>query len=259
VRPRAFVLQIIAITVWLAAGGGIAIAQPDSGSLRPFHAVYGLFDGDKRVGRAEFTLRYDRSATRWVYESRSEFDGFLLRLAAPHPVVEHSEFELDQGRIRPLSYTYQDGTRRGRRNLELDFDGPARQVTVTRDEESFELPAPPEPLDRASVRLALGMAVRDGRRNGHHDVADPDVFHTYEFSRDGSERIATPVGELDVYRVRQWRAGSSREMNLWIAPALGFHAARIEQRRPDRDPVAFMLEAFEWLAADGSAIGLSVP
>jgi len=245
-------LQLCAVAVWMsvAGGTGTASAQPDSEGLRPFRAVYGLFDGDKRVGRAEFTLRYDRSAARYVYESRSEFDGFLLRLAAPRPVIERSEFLLDGGQIRPLSYRYEDGTRRGRRNLDLEFRWPAGQVAVIRADESTELRAPPQALDRATVKLALGRAVLAGRRSGHFEVADPDVFHTYEFSWDGSEPIATPIGELDSYPVRQWRAESSREMTVWIAPALEFQAVRIEQRRPDRDPVSFRLEAFEWLASD---------
>jgi hypothetical protein len=124
---------------------------------------------------------------------------------------------------------------------------------VTRQDDVSEIALPREALDRASVTFALGVALREGRRAGRYEVADPDVFRTYEFASGGAESILTPLGELETYPVRQWRTESSRETTVWLAPALGFHAVRIEQRRPDRDPVAFALETFEWLLPDGSS------
>ena len=84
-------------------------------------------------------------------------------------------------------------------------------------------------------------------------VADPDEFRTYEFDSGRPEKLSTPVGEIDAIPVTQARAESSRQTTVWIAPTLGYQAARIEQRRPDRDPVAFSLESFEWTASDTAA------
>ena len=232
--------------------GALAIAQPTADALQTFRATYGLLDGGEQVGNAEFTLRYDAATARYTYESRAEFDGLLVRLARPRPMIERSEFRIEQGEIRPLSYVYRDGSRRGRRDLALEFDWGRRQLAVSRADEPTALPMPARAIDRASVKLALALAVRDGHRAGRLDVADPDEFRTHEFATDGMERLHTPAGELDAYRVKQWRAESSRETFVWLAPALGFHAVRIEQHRPDRDPVAFVLESFERLEADGS-------
>jgi len=250
-RARACAALVAALALPSAT---VAVAQSNADSLQAFRATYGLLDGGKQVGSAEFTLRYDAATARYIYESRSEFDGLLLRFAAPRPVIERSEFRVERGEIKTLAYLYRDGTRRGRRNLTLDFDWPHQQLVVAHTDDSTTLALPPHAIDRASVKLALALAARDGRRTGSHVIADPDEFRTYEFASEGMDRIRTPAGEFDAYRIKQWRAESSRQTFVWLAPALGFHAARIEQHRPDRDPVAFVLESFERLAADGSPV-----
>jgi hypothetical protein len=244
---------ISAAAVAILSHGGTAAAQPSTDGLQTYSAVYGLFEGAKRIGRTEISLTYDSSNGHYVYESRSSFLGFLLRLAAPHPVIERSEFRVERGRVRPLSYRYEDGTRRGRRNLSLEFRWADAVLAVRGRDQQTDVPLPPRALDRASVKVALGFALRDGRRAGRHAVADPDEFRTYEFQSTGAEKLSTPIGEIDAIPVTQSRAESSRQTTVWIAPTLGYQAARIEQHRPDRDPVAFSLEAFEWTASESAA------
>lgn len=240
---------VVAVFVY----GEMAAAQPSADGLQTYRAIYGLFEGTRRIGQAEISLAYDSANRHYVYESRSEFQGFLLRLAAPYPVIERSEFRLERGRVRPLSYRYEDGTRRGRRNLSLDFRWANAALEIRRHDQQTDVPLPPRALDRASVKVALGLALRDGQHAGRHAVADPDEFRTYEFESAGSERLSTPIGEIDAIPVTQSRAESSRQTTVWIAPALGYQAVRIEQRRPDRDSVAFSLESFEWAASDTAA------
>lgn len=252
-NPVACRFWVSAAAIAVLAHGKAATAQPSVDGLRAYRAVYGLFEGTNRIGQAEISLAYDSSNDRYVYESRSEFQGFLLRLAAPQPVIERSEFRVERGEVRPLSYRYEDGTRRGRRNLSLDFRWAGAALEVRHRDQQTDLPLPPRALDRASVKVALGLALRDGQRAGRHAVADPDEFRTYEFESAGLEMLSTPIGEIDAIPVTHSRAESSRQTTVWIAPTLGYQAVRIEQRRPDRDPVAFSLESFEWTASDTAA------
>jgi hypothetical protein len=111
----------ITLLVSAALYHGTGAAQPDADEFTPYRAVYELFDGDKRVGRSVFSLRYDPAADRYEFETRSEFRG-LLRLLAPRPIVERSLFTVVDDSIRPLEFSYRDGTWRGRRNADLRFD-----------------------------------------------------------------------------------------------------------------------------------------
>jgi len=96
-RARACAALVAALALPSAT---VAVAQSNADSLQAFRATYGLLDGGKQVGSAEFTLRYDAATARYIYESRSEFDGLLLRFAAPRPVIERSEFRVERGEIK---------------------------------------------------------------------------------------------------------------------------------------------------------------
>lgn len=220
-------------------------AQPAADGLAPYRATYGLYNGEKRVGDSVFSLQYDAATERYVFETRSEFRG-LLRLLSPRPVVEHSEFTVSDGRIRPLSFAYEDGSRGGRRNIRVSFDWAGGRVLAESDDGQREWPLPDGSLDRASARVAL---MRDLARSVDRDVyriADPDEVSAYALSREGSEMLTTPLGVLGTVKVAQQRSGSSRRTVTWAAPSLRYLAVRIEQQREDRDAVAFVLESVEW-------------
>jgi hypothetical protein len=228
-------------------GSVTAIAQPKEDGIVPYRAVYGLYNGDKRVAESVFMLRYDARSGHYEFETRSEFRG-LLQIAAPRPVVEHSEFTVVAGEIRPLTFTYRDGTRRGRRNIDLRFDWKDNRLIVEHDGLQEELPLAPRVLDRASVRVALMRELAAAAVSPSYEVADPGVIRTYGNRSEGTETVTTALGRLAVQKISQQRRESSRRTVVWAARELHFLPVRIEQLRDDRDPVAFVLESVEWLS-----------
>lgn len=235
-----------ALFMLAAACCPVAGAQPAIDGLAPYRAVYGLFNGDKRVGESVFLLRYDSESGRYEFESRSELHG-LLRLASPRPLIERSVFVVINRRIRPLSFTYEDGSRSGRRNVDVTFDWATRRIIANAGDVRRELPLPELSLDRASARVALTRDLAASREHGVYAIADPDEVQSYEYHSEGMETVTTALGEIRAIKIRQQRPGSSRRTLTWSAPRLGFVAIRIEQRRDDRNPVAFVLESLEWL------------
>jgi hypothetical protein len=223
-----------------------AIAQVPSAPVHAYRAVYSLWDGDRKVGRSEFRVERDRAGQRYRFTSSSEFDG-LLRWLTPRPVIETSEFIVDGGEIKPLSFSYEDGSRRGRRNLEVEFDWGAAVAVITHAGGSSRAPLPAGTLDRGSVRVALMRDLARQRRDGRYRLADPDVIREYTYVTAGRESLTTPLGELAAVKVVQQREDSSRRTVFWAAPQLHYLPIRIEQLRDDRAPVAFALESVEWL------------
>ncbi len=221
-------------------------AQPQTDGLMPYRATYGVFDDDKRIGQSVQTLSYDAASQRYTFESESRFRG-LLRIAAPRPVVEHSEFLIANDRIQPVVFRYADGTRGGKRNLSLSFDWSARRMTVEQRENLSDVPVQPTTVDRGSVRVALMRELARGRRSGSHVLADPDVIRTYDYAVESTEAIETALGSVTTHRIRQERDGSSRHTLIWMAPSLGFVTLRMEQHRDDRDAISFVIESIDWL------------
>jgi hypothetical protein len=227
-------------------------AQPHTDGIATYRATYELFEGDKRLGQSVQTLNYDTESRQYTFESQSRFRG-LLRLAAPRHVVERSEFVITNEAIRPAAFTYEDGTRRGRRNIALSFDWNSGTMKVERREGAGDIPIEPATLDRGSVRVALMHDVAHGNVTGTHALADPDVIRAYDYVIEASEKIETALGEVMAHRIRQQRGGSSRHTLIWLAPSLSFVALRMEQHREGRDTVAFVIESIEWLG-DGSSL-----
>jgi len=241
--------RTLAIVLLLCVTGSTvaARAQDRTDGLAPHRAVYGLYNDAKRVGEAVFTLRYDAAALRYDFETRSEFSG-LLRIASPRPLVEHSEFTVVGGAIRPLSFTYSDGSWRSKRNVALSFDWDHGLVTVEQAETREQIALPQGALDRASARIALMHDLAAGRLSGSYTVADPDVLQTYGYHSEGAETLDTALGEIAAEKISQQRPGSSRRTLIWAARDLGFLPVRIEQIREGRAPVSFVIESLEWLS-----------
>jgi len=235
-------LLLVCATVACAA----SLAQPARDGVFPYRAIYGLYNGDKRVGESVFALSYDSVTGHYEFETQSEFRG-LLRFASPRPVIERSEFAIVANEIQPLAFTYQDGTRRGARNLEMRFDREGGQLVIDRDGMREELPLVPGALDRASARVALMRELDRSQLSGSYGITDPDVIRTYENRREGTETVATPLGRLAAQKISQQRQESSRRTVIWAARELHFLPIRIEQIREGRAPVAFALESVEWL------------
>jgi len=230
---------------------GPLAAQPQSDGVVPFRATYEILEGNKRIGRSTFTLSYDSATAQYQFESRSRFRG-LLRLAAPRPIVERSHFVMTGGEIRPTTFTYEDGTRRGRRNVTLKFDWDTGMLAIERPDGSAAIRLEPGTLDRGSVRVALMRDLARDLGSGRHVLTDPDVIRAYNYTVESTEKIDTALGELMGRRVRQQRDGSSRHTLIWMAPSLDFLTLRMEQHRENRDTVAFVIETVEWLADDSA-------
>ena len=237
----------IALLLCAASGTMSARAQHRTDGLAPHRAVYGLYNDDRRVGEAVFMLRYDTAMHRYEFETRSELTG-LLRIASPRPLIEHSEFTVSGAEIRPESFSYTDGSWRGKRNVELSFDWNRNQLTVEHGGTSEQVPLPRGVLDRASARIALMHDLAAGRASGRYTIADPDVLQTYDYRSEGTEILDTPLGKIAAEKVSQQRPGSSRRTLIWAARDLGFLPVRIEQVREGHAPVSLVIESLEWLS-----------
>ncbi|HSG65837.1 MAG TPA: DUF3108 domain-containing protein, partial [Gammaproteobacteria bacterium] len=233
-------LKLAGTLLSLAAVGASSpgYAQPATDGLVPYRAVYGVLNDGRRVGEAVHSLSYDPASQHYVFETRVELRG-LLRFVSPMPVIERSEFVVREGRIRPLVFTYEDGSRRGRDNIVVEFDWAAGRVIAQTETPPQEWPLPADGLDRASARIALMRDLAAAMQSATYRVADPYELRPLELRREGVETRATALGELRTVRVLHQRPGSSRRSVTWAAPDLHFLAVRIEQQRGDRGPVAF--------------------
>ena len=239
-KGRRLAAGLLGIAAGASAGSALA-----ADGLPGYDAVYEVYGGNRAVGEAEFSVTL-LDAGRGLYEFRSvsRVRG-LYRLFVPRPVEELSVFALDDGRIRPLSHSLRDGTRRDRNSFSVEFDWEGGHATITAGEARLEPQLLPGMLDRGSLQAAL-MLLGDDFAAEQVTLLDAEGPETHELRADGEETLDTPLGEVRTRKLIQQRLGSSRRTLIWLAPDLRGLPVRIERQNDGETRAAFRLEEVRW-------------
>jgi hypothetical protein len=228
--------SIVAAVAFAAAHAAHA-ADP---TVATYTATYRVIYKGKEAGTAELGVRALGDENVYEFSSRVMAKG-MLKLARPNPAVERSRFQVDANGLRPLQFWYEDGSRSGEDNFEIEFDWARRVATVSNADARRELALPEAALDRGSLQVAL---MRDLAATGtvqRFKLADEDGVVEYEYTDNGTATMPTGSGLVATRVLTQQRVGSSRTTSLWVAPELRFLPVRIEQRRDGEVQTAFEL------------------
>ena len=242
-NPRLPLRTVSGACLLLALGALIEAAEAQ---VATYTAQYQVEYRGRVAGTSEFAVSYDAARGVYTFSSRTRARG-LLRLVSPRDVVEYSEFVVEDGRIRPLEFHYEDGSRSGEDNFRMVFDRDSGRIAVARGDDDAELALTPGVLDRGSMQVALMRDIEALGSAGPYTLADADALRTYEFTRQDDTEIATPAGTFIAQRFRQQRAGSSRTTLFWVVPELRYLPAAIEQYRDDELRTRLLLESVEGL------------
>lgn len=241
------VVTATAATLLATAAAGSAFGQAAPGShVAEYTATYDVDYKSRNLGTAEFSVAAQGDGT-FVFESRTEARG-LLKLARPNPLLERSRFEIVDGAIRPLSFEYEDGSRKGEDDFRAEFDWASGVIVVEREPGRAEFELSEGVLDRGSMQVALMRDLARGEPVGPYLLADEDGIDEYSYERAEDERIETPAGTYEAQVYVQRRAASSRLTRLWVVPELRYLPVRIAQFRDGELRTDFRLEEVEGLS-----------
>jgi hypothetical protein len=234
--------------IWLVTAFLPALVHAEiDPAIRTYTASNGVQYEGRRRGTSSRSVVYDNATGRYVFQSVTELRGFLLRMAAPRPIVERAVFSSRNGSLMPLEFRYQDGTRRGTDNVEIRFDWDAGTLSVARRGTVTVYDAERGTLDPGSAQVRVMVDAERPALATALPLVDGDGPLRYRYSRGGRETVETNAGSHDTVVTIQQRDGSSREVLYWLAPALDYLPVRIEQRRDGVTRLAFVLDSVEWL------------
>jgi hypothetical protein len=227
---------------WLiaAATAAHAVASTD---VQPYSASYSVEWRGMGAGTSNVELA-QLDGDRWSYTSRNLARG-LFKLALPHPITQSSVFRIRDGKVVPLTYRVDDGSRATSRDISLDFDWKSNRVTGTAEDASVDLEVPAGAQDALTAQIVLMRELLAGREPGNLRLIDKDEVKVYDYVREGTERLQTALGELDTVIYRSSREGSNRVTRLWLAPSLGYVPVRAQQKRGERTEFTMMVRALE--------------
>jgi len=228
-----------------AACVGAAIAHGSEPAVPVYDAVYQVEYKGKNLGSSEFKVTRDETQNSYEFTSTTTAKGILAKFAAPNPTIETSRFTVVAGRIRPVEYSYKDGSRKGGddRNIKFDWE---RHVAIVSDKDGRrEVAIDDVSLDPGSLHVALMQDLILNGKPGQYRITDADQAKTYGFEDNGQAQTDTGLGKLATHSYIQHREGSSRTTYLWVAPQLNYLPARIETRKDNEVQTSLTLMSVE--------------
>jgi hypothetical protein len=240
-----------AVTHVGAAVGAAALlpAAPtlaDEGSVPTFDAHYVVEYKGHRVGRMDLSVHYDAARERYRFMSRTQATG-MLKVVRPKATVQTTDFVLHDGTIRPLEFWIDDGTRKGEDDRHIVFDWERGTATVTSDGGTSELPLEPDLLDGGTILIALMLDLERNEVPGPYKYTDGDAPSTYDYTKEGSDRLEVEAGAFDALVIKQDHEGSSRHTKFWAVPKLRYLPAKIAQYKDGELLTAMTLDSVEGL------------
>ena len=219
-----------------AARNGTCAAEPE-----PFTATYAVEWHGITAGYSTLELKQTGPQT-YTYSSHIRARG-LFRIAFPDVMTQVSNLRIAEAGVQPLKYHEDDGSDDKKQDVTLDFDWDAHRVHGVNGTRPVDKPIEPGTQDPFSVQIALMRDLAAGHPPTSFLLFDKDEAKEYQYTRERTETLETPLGRLDTVVYRSDRPGSDRVTRLWLAQSLGFLPVQAERRRGDR--VDFSLKVRE--------------
>lgn len=238
-RPRTAVRTLLGAALLLVATA-VPAAPP---SFEPRSDVYDVEWSGMTLGRGTITLApLERGCFR--YASATE-PVALVRWTYGSP-RETSEFCVEDGRIRPRRFEYQND-RRAKDNYTLDFDWSTRTVKTIKGGNVSLRELPGNSFDRFVMQQAVRLWVIDHQADaepgpGEFTMVDDDRIKTYRFAITGRERIETPAGSFDTIRVERID-NPEKSSRFWVAPERSFVPVKIEHLEDGKVKLRMVLKS----------------
>jgi hypothetical protein len=223
--------------------------------LRAHQATFRTTFKGLNAGDLQLTLTPDAQPDTWMYETRA-FPSFLASFVISPKSIERSWFRVTPNGVEPHRYQLNDGSGDGDKATDFAYDSAANRVTGKADGKPLDMAIDAGTQDVTSIRAALMVDLGAGREPHEYAMIDGREIKHYVYTRVGTARVQTVVGEVDTVIFRSDRKGSNghgRIWQYWYAPSLDWLPVRIEQREDGNTRMTFVLRSLKWLPADAAS------
>jgi hypothetical protein len=208
-----------------ASPSGCTATCADS-EIAPFSAHYQADWKSINVGTSDLVLVQDNRPNHYVYTWTTTARG-VFRILYSSDVVYKSWFGMSAGRVRPEKYRATEGSS----SVSVDFDWDRRTASGQSEGKPVDFKLEPGTQDLASIQVQVMQDLKVGTLPAIFHIVDKDELKDFIYTREGSARIRTALGELDTVIVASQSKGSDRILRMWFAPSLGFVPVQAERTR----------------------------
>jgi hypothetical protein len=224
--PRRRTRQRWAATV-LALAAAAAANAAGADALKPYQATYnGIWHG---MTVAVSELKLEQTGDTWTFSSSSSPRGMGHMASGIFPPRQVSVVRVSASGVQPQSYKFIGGD--ASKTTDLTYDWPKQRVTGTYEGTTVDQALTPKMQDDASVQLALMVELISGRTPASFELIDNNSTREYDFKRDGTATLQTPMGAIQTVIYAAQKANSPRITRFWCAPDRGYVPLRVEQTK----------------------------
>ncbi len=199
------------------AGLALALALPVAAFAadvpQSFTATYQVLKDGGPLGEATVTLK-SAGGGQFEYTNQTKGTSGLAAMLGAN-VSETSRFTWAGQVPQAVSYHYQLDAAVKSKTRDLTVQG--GNVQVQDNKKSFTYTAVPGMVERNTLPLALGLALRSGQQQVAFPVAVKQQVENQQFKVSAKEKITVPAGAFDAIRVD--RTDADRGFNAWYVPS----------------------------------------
>jgi hypothetical protein len=200
---------------------GTTAGTTSSPTMQPYTARYQVSYRGLSGGEIESSFKRGTAAGQWQYETRV-FPNLFGRIAVSPEAREISTMTITSAGVRPMSFSFNDGSQSSTKDVRLNYDWAARTVTGDADGKPVSYTLTPGTQDTASVQAAMIQERLAGRKPQMFRIITGNKMRDYRYWQEGTAQIMTPFGQVETEVWANQRDGSKRVSKVWHAPSLGY-------------------------------------
>lgn len=210
-----------------------------------FDALYKLYSSGMEIGESRQNIR-NTGNNQYIFESKSRTTGFA-KLILNKQIIEQSRWQMVNGRLVPVDYSYKRYLGELDRIVTSHFDWENQRVLNRVNDQKLELPLHEGMLDKLLYQFAIMHDMQKGVLPTQYTVADTRRLKTYYFDKLGEEKITTPLGDLDTIKLLHYKKNDEKRLVFWCAPEYQYLPVKIEITEDDGRSITVMIQSVDGL------------
>ena len=228
--------------ILLAAGLAGTHARPAADGIpTPFEASYSLRVMGTKFASMKRSFSYLPSG-EYSYLSETNTTG-LASLLYKDKIVEQSTWLLENGKIKPVQYSYDRSGGKKLRKVTIAFDWNSGMIYTSVNGDAWHMPVRDNIMDKLLYQLAIMHDLVQGRKNIDYAIADGGKIKTYHFEFLGEEQLDTPLGEFKTLKLERHKPNSRDKTTLWCAENLNYLPVKVENIEKDGRKTTAIIES----------------
>lgn len=194
---------------------GTSMAAAAASAPAPFKAVYQVQRDGQTIGQATITLTA-QGGGQYAYRNQTQGTaGLAALLGASSSETTRFRWHGDAPETVSYDYAMDAAIKQKRRHMAVDWT--AGKVTVDEGKGPITYASTAGMVDRNTLPLALGLALRDGAKKVALPVGVKQQVERQQYTVAGTEAVKVPAGRFEAERVS--RTDADKSFDAWYVPA----------------------------------------